>query len=189
MSPTASRTYRASLAVSTTAETRSEERRVGKEWRSRWPPHLQLERSERHGDAPGAASSRSTRCFFSSRRRHTRSLRDWSSDVCSSDLALIPIRKSAAWWALAHDERRKIFEERSHHVAHSLPYLPRIARRLHHGRDQIGRASCRERVAVSVAAASATRKVGAPRRRAGCSQQPIHSMFFFKQKTAYEIST
>src|SRR5204863_6501610 len=26
--------------------------------------------------------------FFSSRRRHTRSLRDWSSDVCSSDLVL-----------------------------------------------------------------------------------------------------
>src|SRR6266403_1332677 len=25
--------------------------------------------------------------FFSSRRRHTRSLRDWSSDVCSSELA------------------------------------------------------------------------------------------------------
>src|SRR5699024_11818824 len=25
-------------------------------------------------------------CFFSSRRRHTRSKRDWSSDVCSSDL-------------------------------------------------------------------------------------------------------
>ena len=24
--------------------------------------------------------------FFSSRRRHTRSLHDWSSDVCSSDL-------------------------------------------------------------------------------------------------------
>ena len=24
--------------------------------------------------------------FFSSRRRHTRSLCDWSSDVCSSDL-------------------------------------------------------------------------------------------------------
>src|SRR5216683_5313543 len=28
--------------------------------------------------------------FFSSRRRHTRSDRDWSSDVCSSDLALGP---------------------------------------------------------------------------------------------------
>src|SRR5215204_1461172 len=26
--------------------------------------------------------------FFSSRRRHTRSLCDWSSDVCSSDLLL-----------------------------------------------------------------------------------------------------
>src|SRR5690349_25074628 len=26
--------------------------------------------------------------FFSSRRRHTRSLRDWSSDVCSSDLLI-----------------------------------------------------------------------------------------------------
>src|SRR5699024_4303106 len=43
---------------------RSEERRVGKEWRSRW------------------ATCRS------SRRRHTRSKRDWSSDVCSSDLFL-----------------------------------------------------------------------------------------------------
>src|SRR5215204_7459724 len=27
--------------------------------------------------------------FFSSRRRHTRSLCDWSSDVCSSDLTLL----------------------------------------------------------------------------------------------------
>src|SRR2546428_11939347 len=27
--------------------------------------------------------------FFSSRRRHTRSDRDWSSDVCSSDLLLM----------------------------------------------------------------------------------------------------
>src|SRR5699024_11825527 len=27
--------------------------------------------------------------FFSSRRRHTRSKRDWSSDVCSSDLVRI----------------------------------------------------------------------------------------------------
>src|SRR5699024_11810635 len=28
--------------------------------------------------------------FFSSRRRHTRSKRDWSSDVCSSDLVYHP---------------------------------------------------------------------------------------------------
>src|SRR5207245_6271363 len=27
--------------------------------------------------------------FFSSRRRHTRCYRDWSSDVCSSDLTLV----------------------------------------------------------------------------------------------------
>src|SRR6266403_4736352 len=32
------------------------------------------------------ATSPSIFFFFSSRRRHTRSLRDWSSDVCSSDL-------------------------------------------------------------------------------------------------------
>src|ERR1035438_3990124 len=41
---------------------RSEERRVGKECRSRRAPE------------------------YSSRRRHTRCLSDWSSDVCSSDL-------------------------------------------------------------------------------------------------------
>src|SRR5947207_12532169 len=29
--------------------------------------------------------------FFSSRRRHTRSLCDWSSDVCSSDLEIVHI--------------------------------------------------------------------------------------------------
>src|SRR5690606_39415975 len=31
--------------------------------------------------------------FFSSRRRHTRFSRDWSSDVCSSDLST-----SVFWW-------------------------------------------------------------------------------------------
>src|SRR5205814_3823250 len=34
--------------------------------------------------------------FFSSRRRHTRCLSDWSSDVCSSDLSPSPTRKAAA---------------------------------------------------------------------------------------------
>src|SRR6266511_5657814 len=33
--------------------------------------------------------------FFSSRRRHTRFSRDWSSDVCSSDLAVDQLRPSA----------------------------------------------------------------------------------------------
>src|SRR3712207_8355919 len=31
--------------------------------------------------------------FFSSRRRHTRYWRDWSSDVCSSDLCLMAWRR------------------------------------------------------------------------------------------------
>jgi chlorite dismutase len=49
--------------------------------------------------------------------------------------ALIPIRKTAAWWALSQDERRAIFEARSRHVSSTLKYLPRIARRLYHARD------------------------------------------------------
>jgi hypothetical protein len=53
----------------------------------------------------------------------------------STRAALIPITKSAAWWDLAQDERRRIFEERSRHVATGLRYLPAVARRLHHGRD------------------------------------------------------
>ena len=49
--------------------------------------------------------------------------------------ALIPIRKTAAWWALAQDERRKVFEAQSKHIATGLKYLPGVARRLHHCRD------------------------------------------------------
>ncbi len=48
---------------------------------------------------------------------------------------LIPIRKSPQWWALTQDERREIFESRSHHIADSMPYLPRIARRLYQARE------------------------------------------------------
>src|SRR3989449_8172822 len=35
--------------------------------------------------------------FFSSRRRHTRCSRDWSSDVCSSDLMIRHTRCSRDW--------------------------------------------------------------------------------------------
>jgi chlorite dismutase len=49
--------------------------------------------------------------------------------------ALIPIRKTEAWWSLSQDDRRHIFEETSHHNAIGLRYLPQIARRLHHCRD------------------------------------------------------
>lgn len=54
------------------------------------------------------------------------------SSTCA---ALIPITKSDAWWELPQDERRRILEESSHHVATGLEYLPAVARRLHHGRD------------------------------------------------------
>jgi chlorite dismutase len=49
--------------------------------------------------------------------------------------ALIPMTKSLAWWDLAQDERRAIFEERSRHIATGMQYLPAVARRLHHGSD------------------------------------------------------
>jgi chlorite dismutase len=49
--------------------------------------------------------------------------------------ALIPIRKNPSWWVLPQDERRKIIEECSKHVAIGMKYLPAIARRLHHCRD------------------------------------------------------
>ena len=49
--------------------------------------------------------------------------------------ALIPIRKTAEWWALPQDERRAIFEEQSRHTDIGLGYLPEIARQLHHSRD------------------------------------------------------
>jgi len=49
--------------------------------------------------------------------------------------ALIPIKKSEAWWDLPQDERRRIFEERSSHIAIGSKYLPAIARRLYHCRD------------------------------------------------------
>src|SRR5271168_55821 len=89
---------------------RSEERRVGKECRSRWSPYHSKKKTTpgQEQNAGGlqhsfnAASAHSCgfryhrrveRCafaclcfFFSSRRRHTISYGDWSSDVCSSDL-------------------------------------------------------------------------------------------------------
>jgi hypothetical protein len=55
--------------------------------------------------------------------------------AAATKAALIPIRKSDEWWALAQDERRAIFEDRSHHINAGLAYLPAVARRLHHCRD------------------------------------------------------
>src|SRR3989440_1383832 len=84
--------------------------------------------------------------FFSSRRRHTRSDRDWSSDVCSSDLGqnsgfasghswVVAVYPTAAYGASAPD--------------YSTNYsLATIATNygLFATNVKIGRASCRERV-------------------------------------------
>src|SRR5947199_8864662 len=59
--------------------------------------------------------------FFSSRRRHTRCLSDWSSDVCSSDLPLSPSIDCTTGWVLHYSGRQDDAER------------------------EIGRASCRER--------------------------------------------
>ncbi len=55
--------------------------------------------------------------------------------VESTCASLIPIRKSQAWWDLAQDHRRALFEEQSRHTSIGMDYLPAIARRLHHSRD------------------------------------------------------
>lgn len=92
--------------------------------------------------APAAAARWVLRGFTSNERYTARRERDLllanqpalgrPEATCA---ALIPIRKSAAWWERAQDERREILEERSRHIATGLRYLPAIARRLHHCRD------------------------------------------------------
>src|SRR6266496_6271563 len=77
--------------------------------------------------------------FFSSRRRHTRSLRDWSSDVCSSDLGA-----GRAVRAAAEDARRQLIRAAALEL-------------------EIGRASCRERVYISVVAVSLKKKQKKPK--------------------------
>lgn len=52
----------------------------------------------------------------------------------STRAALIPIRKSAEWWAMAQDERREVYE-RGSHLPIGLDYLPGVARKLYHSRD------------------------------------------------------
>jgi len=52
--------------------------------------------------------------------------------------ALIPIAKSAAWWAMAQDERRAVLEDKSRHIAIGSEYLSAVSRQLVHCRDQPG---------------------------------------------------
>jgi len=48
--------------------------------------------------------------------------------------ALIPIRKSEAWWALTQDERMGVMRAGAHFEL-GTEYLPAVARRLHHCRE------------------------------------------------------
>ncbi|HEY9048149.1 MAG TPA: chlorite dismutase family protein [Ohtaekwangia sp.] len=50
--------------------------------------------------------------------------------------AMIPIKKSAEWWEMTQDERRRIFEEDSRHIRNGLAYAGIIARRLYHSKDR-----------------------------------------------------
>src|SRR5690349_9559779 len=126
--------------------------------------------------------------FFSSRRRHTRSLRDWSSDVCSSDLAQHfelaphPADKAPAFLG----KFRPLFLGGSRHGQHAAMVLEVLA--------EIGRASCRERALSPVDAVPPARRTlhdqNDPRCHRGRGRRRADAvLFFFKQKTAYEIST
>src|SRR5438045_9027428 len=100
--------------------------------------------------------------FFSSRRRHTRCLSDWSSDVCSSDLRLLWVWIQAS---MAHGTVGRITHNGTEHGGgEKRRYLA----------HEIGRASCRERMYTRSAAASVTRKKKGRTRRTA-SKQATHS--------------
>src|SRR5947207_13739673 len=85
--------------------------------------------------------------FFSSRRRHTRSLCDWSSDVCSSDLLLFGASGTGAFESAVAN---LVSPGEPHLVVSAGSFGERwVAMTAAFGADEIGRASCRERVEVS----------------------------------------
>src|SRR5207249_8490678 len=98
----------------------------------------------------------------SSRRRHTRSKRDWSSDVCSSDLdeKAVADRKALHFAQIGHDDivqtEAVALQKISKLVLVMLdpldarPHLRILQDLFDRLRLQIGRASCRERVYISV---------------------------------------
>src|SRR5204863_6983956 len=92
------------------------------------------------------------------RRRHTRSLRDWSSDVCSTDLLLQRCQLHKRRNVLNHlpDEHQPFIEQKLIAAWNMAGYAEarRALDRIHEeleainpsaARSQIGRASCRER--------------------------------------------
>src|SRR5690606_41029092 len=85
--------------------------------------------------------------FFSSRRRHTRFSRDWSSDVCSSDLTFLARIESITVLDNGDDA-----PESATALLGSMKILVPMAGLIDKQAElarQIGRASCRERVQIS----------------------------------------
>src|SRR5260221_7518837 len=86
--------------------------------------------------------------FFSSRRRHTRSLCDWSSDVCSSDLTAVQAGYAGACTAVLPGARIGGIVVGPESLIAAKGRLE--GRRINPLGDslgfEIGRASCRERV-------------------------------------------
>src|SRR5258706_8612232 len=82
--------------------------------------------------------------FFSSRRRHTRLVSDWSSDVCSSDLALLSVPSPLiALVALVLHVTMSAGNESDERTRHAQKCGCKVKCR---HPLKIGRASCRERV-------------------------------------------
>src|SRR5438132_10467424 len=98
--------------------------------------------------------------FFSSRRRHTRSLCDWSSDVCSSDLGKknrhirgqpAPTDIDVVPHLMRKDESSKANAKASSVQRPINTHKSKEA-------EEIGRASCRERVKITVDAGASKKK-------------------------------
>src|SRR5207247_8211499 len=76
--------------------------------------------------------------FFSSRRRHTRSTRDWSSDVCSSDLIVAKVTRDRIMRGM---HRRYPEFDFAHNKGYGTPFHRAALRR--HGPTPIHRLSFR----------------------------------------------
>src|SRR5206468_5893481 len=87
--------------------------------------------------------------FFSSRRRHTRSDRDWSSDVCSSDLGFYVFGEPATGGFTPNGGGFAEYVKAMPWVAErGIVALPDNVSFEEATFIEIGRASCRERVYI-----------------------------------------
>src|SRR5690606_40490917 len=107
--------------------------------------------------------------FFSSRRRHTRFSRDWSSDVCSSDLHTnigAAFRAAAGLGAdavLVSPRCADPLYRRSVRVSMGTVFQVPWTRIGEWAEAEIGRASCRERAEMAgVAARNKERRAARP---------------------------